>query len=82
MFCSFLKPKDRCTMLRMQFSLQVTPSSKVVGDLAQFMVQNDLDDTLLVEKAANLNLPARWGTLNSVTNLTIPLCHSGFDPKP
>jgi pyruvate carboxylase len=24
--------------------LQVTPSSKVVGDLAQFMVQNDLDE--------------------------------------
>lgn len=41
--------------------LQVTPSSKVVGDLAQFMVQNDLDDKKLVEKAGSLNLPARWG---------------------
>jgi len=38
---------------------QVTPSSKVVGDLAQFMVQNDLDDVKLVEKAGNLNLPGR-----------------------
>lgn len=39
--------------------LQVTPSSKVVGDLAQFMVQNDLDEAQLVEKASNLNLPDR-----------------------
>lgn len=39
--------------------LQVTPSSKVVGDLAQFMVQNDLDEAKLVEKASNLNLPDR-----------------------
>lgn len=39
--------------------LQVTPSSKVVGDLAQFMVQNDLDEARLVEKASNLNLPDR-----------------------
>ncbi|DBA66738.1 TPA: hypothetical protein ACH3X2_001887 [Trebouxia sp. C0005] len=37
--------------------VKVTPSSKVVGDLAQFMVQNDLDDTKLVEKAGSLNLP-------------------------
>ena len=39
--------------------MQVTPSSKVVGDLAQFMVQNDLDDTKLVDKASSLNLPDR-----------------------
>ncbi|KAL3135464.1 hypothetical protein ABBQ38_005949 [Trebouxia sp. C0009 RCD-2024] len=37
--------------------VKVTPSSKVVGDLAQFMVQNDLDDAKLVEKASSLNLP-------------------------
>ncbi|KAA6420341.1 MAG: pyruvate carboxylase [Trebouxia sp. A1-2] len=37
--------------------VKVTPSSKVVGDLAQFMVQNDLDDKKLVEKAGSLNLP-------------------------
>ena len=39
--------------------VQVTPSSKVVGDLAQFMVQNNLDDVQLVEKAESLNLPGR-----------------------
>lgn len=38
--------------------LQVTPSSKVVGDLAQFMVQNDLDEHSLVEKADTLSFPA------------------------
>lgn len=43
--------------------LQVTPSSKVVGDLAQFMVQNDLDEAKLVEKASNLNLPDRSTTV-------------------
>ena len=42
--------------------LQVTPSSKVVGDLAQFMVQNDLDEAKLVEKASSLNLPDRSPT--------------------
>lgn len=40
---------------------QVTPSSKVVGDLAQFMVQNNLDQDSLVEKAEGLSLPTRWG---------------------
>lgn len=38
--------------------LQVTPSSKVVGDLAQFMVQNDLDEFSLVEKAETLSFPS------------------------
>lgn len=41
------------------FALQVTPSSKVVGDLAQFMVQNDLDEHSVVERAGNLNFPQR-----------------------
>jgi hypothetical protein len=36
---------------------QVIPSSKVVGDLAQFMVQNDLDEHSLVEKADTLSFP-------------------------
>jgi hypothetical protein len=53
--------------------LQVTPSSKVVGDLAQFMVQNDLDDTKLAEKAGSLNLPGR-----SVSTTTILYCISVF----
>ena len=35
----------------------MTPSSKVVGDLAQFMVQNKLDEHELVEKAEQLSLP-------------------------
>uniref|UniRef100_A0A7R9V6Z0 Pyruvate carboxylase n=1 Tax=Chlamydomonas euryale TaxID=1486919 RepID=A0A7R9V6Z0_9CHLO len=37
--------------------VKVTPSSKVVGDLAQFMVQNKLDEHSLVEKAESLNFP-------------------------
>ncbi len=49
--------------------LQVTPSSKVVGDLAQFMVQNDLDDKKLVEKAGSLNLPGR----SELTGTIVPL---------
>ena len=39
--------------------LQVTPSSKVVGDLAQFMVQNELTEETLVERADTLALPNR-----------------------
>ncbi|VDP51618.1 unnamed protein product [Soboliphyme baturini] len=41
--------------------IKVTPSSKVVGDLAQFMVQNKLDEKTLLEKADELSFP------NSVT---------------
>ncbi|MEM6797080.1 MAG: pyruvate carboxylase, partial [Acidobacteriota bacterium] len=37
--------------------IKVTPSSKVVGDLAQFMVQNDLDAEELVEQAETLSFP-------------------------
>jgi hypothetical protein len=37
--------------------LQVTPSSKVVGDLAQFMVQNELDEASLVDRAEQLSFP-------------------------
>lgn len=40
-------------------SLQVTPSSKVVGDLAQFMVQNNLSEKELVEQADQLSVPDR-----------------------
>jgi pyruvate carboxylase len=39
--------------------LQVTPSSKVVGDLAQFMVANGLDEHSLLEQAEQLSLPSR-----------------------
>ena len=38
---------------------QVTPSSKVVGDLAQFMVQNGLNREQLEAKAEGLSLPSR-----------------------
>jgi len=38
--------------------VKVTPSSKVVGDLAQFMVQNSLDEQSLLEKAEDLNFPS------------------------
>ncbi|KAK9800249.1 hypothetical protein WJX73_006193 [Symbiochloris irregularis] len=37
--------------------VKVTPSSKVVGDLAQFMVQNDLTEHSVVERAGKLNFP-------------------------
>ena len=37
--------------------VKVTPSSKMVGDLAIFMVQNNLDKDNIVEKAAHLNFP-------------------------
>ncbi|CAG9460796.1 unnamed protein product [Pedinophyceae sp. YPF-701] len=37
--------------------VKVTPSSKVVGDLAQFMVQNDLDEHTVVERAEELSFP-------------------------
>ncbi|HBC96895.1 MAG TPA: pyruvate carboxylase [Clostridium sp.] len=37
--------------------VKVTPSSKVVGDLAIFMVQNNLDEKNIYEKGKNLNFP-------------------------
>ena len=37
--------------------VKVTPSSKVVGDLANFMVANKLDDASLVERAPDLSFP-------------------------
>ena len=37
--------------------LQVTPSSKVVGDLAQFMVQNKLTADDVLNKAEELSFP-------------------------
>jgi pyruvate carboxylase len=38
--------------------IKVTPSSKVVGDLAQFMVQNDLDAAAIAERADTLSFPS------------------------
>lgn len=37
--------------------VKVTPSSKMVGDLAIFMVQNDLNKDNIVEKAESLSFP-------------------------
>jgi pyruvate carboxylase len=37
--------------------IKVTPSSKVVGDLAQFMVQNDLTEDDVVAQAETLSFP-------------------------
>ena len=37
--------------------VKVTPSSKVVGDLAIFMVQNDLTPENIVERGANMDFP-------------------------
>ena len=37
--------------------VKVTPSSKMVGDLAIFMVQNDMTPENIVEKGANLSFP-------------------------
>lgn len=37
--------------------IKVTPSSKVVGDLAQFMVQNELTEEEVIEKADSLSFP-------------------------
>jgi len=37
--------------------IKVTPSSKVVGDLAQFMVQNDLDEQQVLDQAETLSFP-------------------------
>ena len=37
---------------------KVTPSSKVVGDMAQFMVANDLTEEEVIAKASELDFPA------------------------
>lgn len=37
--------------------IKVTPTSKVVGDLAQFMVQNDLDEQQVRDRAETLSFP-------------------------
>lgn len=37
--------------------IKVTPSSKIVGDLAQFMVQNNLTKETVLERADELSFP-------------------------
>jgi pyruvate carboxylase len=38
--------------------IKVTPSSKIVGDLAQFMVQNKLKSEDVINKAEELSFPS------------------------
>jgi hypothetical protein len=38
--------------------IKVTPSSKVVGDMAQFMVQNKLSANDVLKKAEDLSFPS------------------------
>ena len=40
--------------------VKVTPSSKIVGDLAQFMVQNKLSKSAVRKRASELSFPARY----------------------
>lgn len=58
--------------------IKVTPSSKVVGDLAQFMVQNDLDEAAVLEQAETLSFPKSVVDF-FLGNLGIP--YGGF-PEP
>lgn len=37
--------------------VKVTPSSKVVGDMALFMVQNDLSEEDIYEKGTSISFP-------------------------
>lgn len=37
--------------------VKVTPSSKVVGDMALFMVQNDLDEENIFERGLTMDFP-------------------------
>lgn len=50
-------PSTNHALTNVIFLLQVTPSSKVVGDLAQFMVQNKLTPEQVEEKADELSFP-------------------------
>ena len=59
---SLLRPSLTRTLARHSLPsriMQVTPSSKVVGDLAQFMVQNNLTEETLLEQADQLSIPNR-----------------------
>ena len=58
--------------------VKVTPSSKVVGDLALFMVQNELDGISVVEQAEKLDFP---DSVISFMNGRIGIPSGGF-PEP
>ena len=54
---SFFKSFNKFS-LKTSHSFSVTPSSKIVGDLAQFMVQNKLSKVDVLKKASELSFPA------------------------
>ena len=58
--------------------VKVTPSSKVVGDLAQFMVTNQLDERAVREQADTLSFP---GSVVEYFQGAIGVPHGGF-PQP
>ena len=58
--------------------VKVTPSSKVVGDLAQFMVTNQLDEQQVRERADTLNFPS---SVVEYFQGAIGIPHGGF-PQP
>lgn len=58
--------------------IKVTPSSKVVGDLAQFMVQNHLTADQIIEKAEELSFPK---SVVEFLQGSIGVPHGGF-PEP
>ncbi len=58
--------------------IKVTPSSKVVGDLAQFMVQNHLSASDVLEKAEELSFPK---SVVEFLQGAIGIPHGGF-PEP
>ncbi|KQS70326.1 pyruvate carboxylase, mitochondrial isoform X2 [Drosophila erecta] len=58
--------------------IKVTPSSKVVGDLAQFMVQNDLTADKVLERAEELSFPK---SVVEYLQGSIGIPHGGF-PEP
>lgn len=58
--------------------IKVTPSSKVVGDLAQFMVQNKLTANQVLEKAEELSFPK---SVVEFLQGSIGTPHGGF-PEP
>ncbi|CAH0625326.1 unnamed protein product [Chrysodeixis includens] len=58
--------------------IKVTPSSKVVGDLAQFMVQNKLSGDDVINKASDLSFPK---SVVEYFQGAIGIPHGGF-PEP
>ncbi|TDM32510.1 pyruvate carboxylase [Macrococcoides canis] len=51
--------KDMYKRVNMMFGdiVKVTPSSKVVGDMALYMVQNNLDEQTVIERGESLDFP-------------------------